>query len=177
MNFLIQASNPKIISNFNSDDETLDEAIESIYPLLTESAIIVWNKIYIPLSYKYDISVIIFDAMKMIEILLSSEKGAYEIHWPSNTFSAIWRLTWDNNQLVIKSKWNNVLGNLSDLLNSYNELKIDKYSFVNEWGIILKKIIIDLNKTGYNKDNLSEIKDLIKISQNIQGTGILYNTP
>ncbi|HHR2550667.1 TPA: hypothetical protein ACSY39_10840 [Listeria monocytogenes] len=56
MNFFIQANTPQKTGVFESDDYDLSTAIETIFPMLTEDAILVWNHIYVPLSYKYDIS-------------------------------------------------------------------------------------------------------------------------
>ena len=60
MHFYIQTSNPYIANKTNADDNKLSEAIESIFPMDTEELILFWNHVGIPLSYKYDISYMIF---------------------------------------------------------------------------------------------------------------------
>ena len=55
MNFYIQASNPRALKP-SFIEENLSAAIESVFPMNTENAILFWNHIAIPLSYKYDIS-------------------------------------------------------------------------------------------------------------------------
>lgn len=56
MDFFIQVSKPICLNKFDKKDKTLSDAMETIFPLLTEKAIIMWNHIPILLSYKYDIS-------------------------------------------------------------------------------------------------------------------------
>ena len=56
MAFYIQASNPRFIESISYEVESLSDAVESIFPLNTENAFLVWNYISVPLSYKYDIS-------------------------------------------------------------------------------------------------------------------------
>lgn len=69
MNFYILAGNPRVQSIENSDDKSLSEAIETVFPLNTEYAILSWNYISIPLSYKYDISYMIDDIPNFIMCL------------------------------------------------------------------------------------------------------------
>ena len=45
LNFYIQASNPRFQDSINIYDESLSDAIESVFPLNTENAILVWNYI------------------------------------------------------------------------------------------------------------------------------------
>ena len=56
MKFLIQANSPECTMNFDKEDYNLATAIETIFPLMTENAILMWHHLCIPLSYKYDIS-------------------------------------------------------------------------------------------------------------------------
>ena len=67
MNFCIQASNPRVQHKIDYEDSSLSDIIETIYPLYTEHAILTWNYISIPLSYKYDISYMI-DDLSLIHI-------------------------------------------------------------------------------------------------------------
>ena len=69
LNFYIQASNPRFQDSINIYDESLSDAIESVFPLNTENAILVWNYISIPLSYKYDISYMIEDILQLLDEL------------------------------------------------------------------------------------------------------------
>ena len=52
MIFAVQVSNPEASGKLESDDESFQEAIESLFPLHTEYAFIIWNNVYVPLSYK-----------------------------------------------------------------------------------------------------------------------------
>lgn len=57
MQFYIQASALSFLKDRNTEDENLQDAIESSFPLLTENAILMWNHIPVLLSYKLDYSV------------------------------------------------------------------------------------------------------------------------
>lgn len=75
MNFYIQANNPKVLKEYNAEDESIADAMETIFPLYTESAILVWNHISIPLSYKYDISYMMDDVLDLLESFMQAKNG------------------------------------------------------------------------------------------------------
>jgi hypothetical protein len=50
--FDIQINNPKASEIADENDKTLEDAIESIFPLSNEYAFLIWNHIYIPLTYR-----------------------------------------------------------------------------------------------------------------------------
>ena len=99
MSFYIQAGNPKSQGVADCNDKTLADAIESIFPLNTESAILMWNYISIPLSYKYDISYMMEDILLLLHTLQYREKGELTIHWLPDTFRCDWIVRWDPEKL------------------------------------------------------------------------------
>jgi len=122
----------------SSSDATLCEAIETMFPLLTEFAIMVWNDVFIPITYKYDISIIINDVLALVTSIADQEAGTTVIEWPSNTFRARWALTWAANEVTIKSSWESVIGGTESLLNAASDLIIEKDAFLAEWGSLLR---------------------------------------
>jgi len=174
MNFRIQVNCPRISGILNEDDESLDEAIETVFLLNTETMIMIWNDVYIPLTYKYDLSVIMKDIMIMLEKLCNSSSGKLTIHWPSNTFSSIWNFQWEDNKLKIDTRWFTVIGDTEGLLNSRNVIEIDKTSFIQEWKTLLLKIRWALEESGYNSAKIPEMERLAHHCNIIPGGGILY---
>ncbi len=178
MTFWIQANCPRFNGKFDNDDETLCEAIETVFPLRTEDALLVWKGAGKRLGYKYDLSVMLIDILNMIEKLNVSNKGKLSIHWPSNTFPEIWDMDWCDNLLRIKTKLNFVneqeVETRIDQANS--EITIEKDAFIYEWKYVLMIIINALKSSGYNGENLPEFKRLIYIENSIQELGVLYRT-
>ena len=115
MNFYIQASNPAYIKNFDMNDVTLADAIETSFPLETESAVLVWNYIPILISYKYDISYMMEDLIKLLNLLLSEECYCYTIEWLPDTFRCNWELSWKKGEVTIITAWESTVGNLEPL--------------------------------------------------------------
>ncbi len=140
MSFHIQVSNPSVTEQVNEDDETIGEAIESIFPLDTEHAFISWNGIYIPVSYKYDLSLMYDDIVQMIEALLDSPDGELRIQWPSNTFAAVWNIKWAKGQMKLNAEWRQLLGSTERLLDGSEIVDMDVESFVAEWRPLLVKL-------------------------------------
>lgn len=175
LNFYIQACNPKTQCIADCNDETLADAIESAFPLKTEDAILIWNHICIPLSYKYDISYMMDDILVLLNMLQSREKGELTIHWLPDTFRCDWTMKWNAERLDIQSQWGNIVGNLEMLLNEKSHISLKKEDFIKEWKSILKIVIAGLKKYGYTVDKIKNMKQLIEQYNNISGDGILYN--
>ena len=175
MEFWIQASCPKYTKSFDSDDESLSDAIQTVFPMLTEKAFLIWKAIYIPLCYKYDISIMANDILDMLENLINKSTGDMSIHWASDTFANVWMLEWNNDYLEIEAQWNSVIGGTEQILSTKGSIKIPKQRFIAEWGGILNNVIIGLKQSGYTEDKLCGMSKLIEIFNKVEGKGVLYS--
>lgn len=173
MKFAIQACNPKTIKNKNCEN-SLSGAIENIFPLNTENAFLCWNHIYVPLSYKYDLSYMINDILNMIYKIESNDEGCLLIHWLPDTFRCDWVINWNQVEIKIESKWECTVGRLEKLLNASGDVILPKELFINEWKCVLKKIIDGLATCGYDSAILSGMDYLIEVYNMIENMGILY---
>lgn len=139
--FKIQISNPKVEDTKSEIYFEFSDFIQDIFLDDNEELIMNWNRIRIPLSYKYDISIILLDFLHLISTINSANKGNVKIYFGSNSFSAVWICEWDDNNIKIISNWNEVSGFVTNLLNDKNELIINKLEFLNE----IYKIIFFVN--------------------------------
>jgi hypothetical protein len=158
--FSIQVSNPISISILNNEDESIEDAIESIFTLDSEYAFIIWNHIFIPISYKCDVSVMINDIIIMVNEIEKNVTGTLEIHWPSNTFSAVWEMKNDPADIWIDATWNNTLGGLLEILRTRASVNLPKAVFCYEWKKIIAFIRERLSLAGYNEFNLKDFTNL-----------------
>lgn len=169
--FWIQASAPQSTGVFNADDCSLEEAIETAFPLATERAVMAWHYSPVLLSYKYDVSCIMLDILEMLHAL-SAHKGDYEVYWPSNTFSAHWVVSWTHDDLHVSAQWNEVVGADIRRLRDTPDLVIRKQLFVCEWKELLLRA---LRNCGYD-ENLAGFRDLEQVCAMLPETGQLYRT-
>jgi hypothetical protein len=176
MTLKMQVSNPVIQIPDVKKVEDLSEAIEAIFPLATEDAILYWNWIPVRISYKYDLSVLITDLIFMLESLTTSDKGNYEVHFGSSSFRAQWKLSWKANVLTITSNWDSISGNYEDLLNKRNQLEVSRSQFLDEWKALLRKVIESVEQSGVEIEDKHEINALRKIEASIASFGNLYAT-
>lgn len=176
MGFYIQVSNPTFINKVDEEDENLWDVIESIFPFYNEKAFFVWNNIYIPICYKYDIGIMMNDILEMLDNLLNKEEGELSISWPSDSFSSTWELVWNTDLLIIDSKWTSVNGCISEKLNEENIIKMNKKSFINEWKKLLQIIKCSILDAGYRDFLIVGLDKLIYIESEICGFGELYST-
>ena len=174
MTFSIQASNPRFSENFDEDDETLDEALETVFPLNAEAAVLNWSGAFALLSYKYDLSCIVSDVMMMLQQILSMSSGKLRIAWPSNTFAATWNLAWDSSNVTIDAQWASVVGSSVEDLNNVGALEIPRAEFLAEWKQLLRVAASGLEKCGYNEQNLPAMKELREVISKIPKHGSLY---
>jgi hypothetical protein len=174
MTFAIQVSNPKISGDYDPEDETLDECVETSFLLNTELALVEWLGIFIPLHYKYTISTILLDILIMLQALLDKQHGELDITWPSNDFNGRWIMSWKDDSLTIKAQWNSVIGKTESLLNDLSELEVSKSGFICEWKVLLETVINGLVECGYNESQVSDLSKLKAIYSRIHEVGMLY---
>lgn len=174
MSIRVQVGKPTNNGEFCYDDKKLSEAIETIFPMMTEEAFLIWNTYYIPLNYKYDISCMIDDLLKLLKTLREQPCGKLKIVWPSDTFASEWFISWDEENIKINSKWTSVLGHIEELLNRAQEITMEKYLFQCEWKKLLETLICNLKKCNYNTNKLIDFKDIITEYNFIKEFGVLY---
>lgn len=173
MIFSIQISNPVYSAIAENNYQGISELLEDIFPLNTELCIMSWNHICVPLSYKYDISIILDDIIFIIDEISKTTNGYLEIDWPSNTFSANWSISWKNEEIKIITKWHSIVGNIENVLNRVNEISIKKLDFLAEWKKLIEKVIEVTNGTNYpDKDNI--LTDLHRVNGLIHQYGVFY---
>ncbi|MCM1259109.1 MAG: hypothetical protein NC307_14835 [Roseburia sp.] len=174
MSFYIQASNPRTLYSLELEDESLSDAIESAFVSNTENAILVWNYISIPLSYKYDISYMIEDILNLLSSLQKMAKGKMEIHWLPDTFRCNWLISWDADQLRIEAKWECTVGHLEGLLNEKPVITLTPKEFLSEWKEILFMVIKGLKNCGYDEYKIKGMQKLLEQYSHIEELGVLY---
>ena len=174
LNFYIQASNPKLQYEADYNDETLADAIESMFFPNTENAILMWNYISVPLSYKYDISYMMDDLLILLDRMQNSESGELTIHWLPDTFRCDWKVKWDSENADIQSKWENTVGHLERILNENPDVSLLKNDFIGEWKSILGIVVEGLKSCGYHADKIKGMKQLIEQYNGINESGLLY---
>jgi len=173
MNFKIQAGIPRFEEYYDDDIDNIGDAIEASYSLNTEYMVMVFNYIPVLLSYKYDISIIIDDILKILSSIRTKEIGYLRVNWPSNTFCAIWDLEWNDSTISINTEWTTVIGETEKLLNDHCKLTVDKLEFAYEWKKVLHNIINALEGCGYN-DDIKGVTVLKKEFNMIEKFGVLY---
>lgn len=174
MDFIIQAGNPRFTGIFDPEDENLHDAIETVFPFYTEYAILKWKSVYIPIDYKYDLSLMVTDIIHMLKKIRTANKGRLDTFWASDTFANHWHLEWMDDTLTVSAQWNSVLGHTEDLLNQMGSITISKQSFLYEWKKVLGNIIDGLKFSGYHEKNLEGMDSFIYEYQQIEQEGILY---
>lgn len=174
--FAVQASNPRFLTAFDADDQSLSDAIQTVFPLETEYALIVWNWIYVPLSYKYDISMMADDLVNLIELMLSHESGKQTIQWPSNTFAATWSIEWNNETTTVTAEWDCVLGETESVLATKPIILLPTANFISEWKRLLETIVEALTAAGYTPEQLVGMRLLNEVVKRVSHYGILYRS-
>ena len=140
MQFQILARHPIVIRPLDYEVEDLSEAIESIFPMDTKDALLVWNGEYIPINYKYDLSVLIDDLLPLLTEILNEDSGSYKVEWASDTFNADWTLDWAENRITIMAQWHDVLADIENLRNN-SHIAMGLVLFLQGWKGLLGKVI------------------------------------
>ncbi len=158
--FEIQINNPTILSINEEESMSLEDAIECIFPLETENLILIWNNINIPLTYKYDISIMVLDFIKILNFIKDDRSLNLEIHWASNTFASVWNFNKINNSVYIRTEWNNVIGGTIEMLNKRNENTFETNEVEKEIRKLLDYLKYALEKSGLNCNMIEDFEKL-----------------
>lgn len=172
--FIIQASAPRALQICNEHDDSLCAALETVFPLYTEDIIMNWNHVYVPISYKYDLSVMMDDVLQIIEALQNTPQGKLVNHWASNTFAATWKMDWNDGILKVHSEWISVVGETEALLASRPDIQMPSEDFVAEWMRPLHIAEHALSDAGYTVSQLPGLARLRTVRQLRVREGVLY---
>ncbi|GAA2362158.1 hypothetical protein GCM10010246_61360 [Streptomyces cuspidosporus] len=142
MGFCVQPGCPEVLKVESAED--MADAVGQLYPLETEHAVLVWNRVPVLLEYRYDIPVLLDDLVPLLEEVRRPEFSETRVYWGSDTFSAEWQIRRDGALLDIHSRWMAVSGGYEFLLNDRSQLTVEINSFVAEWLKVLRRITYDL---------------------------------
>ena len=156
--------------------DSLSDVIESLYLPNTEKAYLQWNWISIPLCYKYDISILIDDIVPMINELVAKGAGDYELTWPSDTFRATWRLSWQGGDLEIQAAWESVVGghDIVKALNNTPFLKMSKNGFLGEWASLLENVVRTVSSQFVPSPANAELDAVRLVLSKVKSRGVPY---
>lgn len=177
--FWIQVSNPIILETYDCHCTDLSDAIQSMFPMETETAFIVWDCLSVPLSYKYDLSIIIDDLLPFLDRLINDDSGSDLIMFSSSSFMVDWQINWSDNSVNIESSWKEIAGGCRGLLTCLNErntLNIDLNLFLSEWKRLLQILMIAIEQSGVVIQDTSAVQQLKNIESQIPSLGRLYST-
>lgn len=174
--FVIQAGNPRTLQQFDADDESVADALQTVFPLQAEDALLNWNGIFVPLSYKYDVSLMIEDAVALVREVLHHSSGQMTVHWPSNTFAATWRVSWTREVVKIDADWMQVVGGTEALLRAKPAVAVAKADFVAEWKKLFETTIVALDRSGYSVTTLRGLDLLRDVAEELPSYGALYRS-
>ena len=175
MDFWIQASDPAVTGEFDPEDETLEEALQVVFPLTTEYAILNWNGVLVPLDYKYELSLMSLDLLDMLDRLAESDAGTYSNAWLPNGFRCDWTLTWADRELTVAADWQIIARGLERQLQATGDVTLPVAQFRREWKAVLGRFSTALAAGGYQPDRIRGMTDLARIHDGIDRPGALYH--
>ena len=150
--FHIKAKNPCPNAGLVGDASDLAEAIQLSFPLDTDDAVLQWNQVSIPISYKYDISVILEDVLELLESCLKGR--SVEISFGSDTFSSNWKVTPVDGKVSISAYWVSVVGGVEGDLNKEPDLVVAKMHFVQQWSRLIEIALDGIKQTELQIEDL-----------------------
>lgn len=176
LEFVIQASSPSMLRELDDLDASLSDAVQAIFPLNTEALILRWNGVCVPLSYKYDFSMMIDDVVGLCSRLSSAGDGQMRIAWPSNTFQSVWDIKWSCRDVEVQAEWTTVVGHTEELLRARPAISIPREEFLAEWVAPLRLVARGLELAGYGVEQIPRIGELQALLAKVSLLGQLYQT-
>lgn len=173
-NFYVQTGAPRPRKAIHSGRSEIDDAVFESFDMHTEDACIVWNRVYIPLSYKYDISVILRDILNIIVTLTASTSGAFVNRFPSDTFQCMWSFKWTADDLRIEAVWNGLNGSLENFEALSTEISVSRSCFIGEWLELLRVVRDGVRYCGFDASVTEPLDSLLSECNGKYPRGLLY---
>ncbi|WP_208178664.1 hypothetical protein [Hymenobacter negativus] len=146
------------------EDTSLGEALESCFPYLLDGARLHWNGVPVPLSYKYDLSIVVHNVVGLVRQLRTVTQGSFSICWPSNTFHASWLVEMAAGRVRVTASWHSVSaqdGPLEEALNAVPVVEAEQAAFMAQWVALLRLAHQYLIATGYTLEELEDYGPLL----------------
>jgi hypothetical protein len=133
-------------------DTSLSDAAQTVFPL-EERALLEWNGLTLPLSYKYDISVMLEDIVEMVVAVGKTESGLFQVDWPSSGFPFHWTIKWDASEVEVHAQPRHEPGAV-DLMGR-EWVRVERGAFLGAWQELLITVLSCLEGAGYNNLQIS----------------------
>jgi hypothetical protein len=146
------------------EDTSLGEALESCFYSL-DGARLHWNGVSVPLSYKYDLSIIVHDVVHLVRWLRTCTQDCFAICWSSNTFLASWQVESAAGRVRVTASWYSVSaqdGHLEEALNAAPVAEANQAAFMAQWAALLRVAHQSLIDTGYTPEELEDYGPLLE---------------
>ncbi|MFF2194984.1 hypothetical protein [Streptomyces sp. NPDC058157] len=144
MSLTMRAGRPAVLRHHASAAADMADAVGELYPSDTEDAVLVWNGVPVRLSYAHDLAALLDDLVPLLEEVRRPGFARAEVFWGSDTFSAEWTVTREDDSLRIRSRWHSTLGNHEPLLADRGDAVVPLRAFVDEWAKVLRRIVTDI---------------------------------
>ncbi|MEN7547375.1 hypothetical protein AAG747_05625 [Rapidithrix thailandica] len=155
--FYIELKKDILLGHYDSEDESVSEAVFSIYPDYENYEFIIHlnNDLKLLLDFRGDMSEIYNDVIKMMRAINHGD-GMIKINFLSSSFSAIWHIEIKSDDIKIIPQW--TTANLEfkgkkvtpDKYHKFESpIIITKALLLSEWNKLLEEIKNDLLKVGY----------------------------
>ena len=144
MTFWIQTGNPALQDADDEIAQDMSDALVSVYPDDTEYLVLSWNRVPVIVSYCDDLRYFLYQIVELLEKLQSTEFTQAELTTGAADFFAEWWIRLDGEDLVIVSRWRNIVGGYEFLLNERGTLTVARAEFVAEWLKVIRRVVTDI---------------------------------
>lgn len=145
------------------NEKTIEELLSKIWKNTKEKGIILWNQIPISFDYAEDLSQIISQIAKMLNIINANVEGKETFQINCNAFETSWVVKWNNKFILIDADWKRIRGNYEVIFKDnnlkLNQLTLLKSDFIAEWKMLLVQALNVL--TAKNTSNVKNKKQLV----------------
>jgi len=168
--FELFISNPTELNPIDAEDQTVNEALQTIYTYNRNSSVYMkWDKYILELNLAAQIADIYWDILNMLTAIMDGRVNEFDVYWGSNSFMAKWHFVEEeNNLIIIKPDWTSIVASsktIHELKKSNDSIIVEKDFFIKEWITLLEIIEKDLLKVGYSfekLENFSKANNIIK---------------
>lgn len=177
--FIIQAGHPSVLSLPQQSYSSIHEVFPHLFSEDDERMVLLWNKIPILFSYRFACYKNINQLMEWWHLLANHTPGKFDFTLETEDFFNTIHSYWQEDILFIESDWQEKRSHesLAKLLNQKGMIRINRFSFLKEWKILMYQITNAFKKTGVRLTDPQENQKLLALYtliNQVEGQGVRY---
>jgi hypothetical protein len=171
----VQVGHPATLTPDRREQVTLRTAMAAAFAMRTESLLVVWNGVAVPIRFHDQLYFVLIRVADAIDRMLAQPSGETAVHLIESGLAFDWRFSWHAGSLTLDSSWFEIPGGIEKVLTERSTVVLPVEEFIAEWKMPMRFVLDALDHAGIVVTVQTDMLDLVRqIEAAIPRFGWLY---